>query len=237
MGRAVVTTGGEHAARSSTLFYGLCALSAAGFVVAPYLVFLVAPVLPDQGFVQKIFFFHVPCAWAMLLSAMVCAVGSAAYLFGRRPWGDALGAAAAELTVVFGVLVLVTGPLWGRKAWGHYWVWEVRLTTVFVLFLIFVAVLLARRYGGPASRRIAAGVALFGAADVPLIYISVRLWRAIHPPTTVVSSLHPDMRGAFFLSLVLFTLLYLILLWLRYNLERSRNQLDALAVAIAERTQ
>lgn len=224
----------DRARGGAVLFYGLCLLGGAGFVVAPYLVFFVAPVLPELGFIQKIFFFHVPCAWAMFLSALVCAVGSAAYLFGQRRWGDELAAAAAELTVLFGSLVLITGPLWARKAWGHFWVWDVRLTTVFVLFLVFVAVLLARRYGGPASRRIAAGLALFGAADVPLIYISVKLWRTIHPSTTVVGSLHPEMRSAFFVSLALFTVLYVTLLWVRLNLERSRARLDALAVAVAE---
>jgi len=223
-------------ARRDLTFYLLCLLAAALVSLAPYLVFLVAPVLPELGFIQKIFFFHVPCAWAMFLGAFVCAAGSLAYLFRGRRWGDELAVAAAELTVLFGVLVLTTGPLWARKAWGHYWVWDVRLTTVFILFLVFVAVLLARRYGGAASRRIAAGLALFGAADVPLVYISVKLWRTIHPKTTVVSSLHPDMRPAFFVSLALFTVLFVVLLLIRLNLERARSRLEDLAVAVAEKT-
>lgn len=221
--------------RRDIVFLLLCLLGAAGVLIAPYLVFFTAPVLPELGFIQKIFFFHVPSAWAMFLGAFVCAAGSAAYLFKGRRWGDELAAAAAELTVLFGVLVLTTGPLWARKAWGHYWVWDVRLTTVFVLFLIFIAVLLARRYGGTASRRIAAGLALFGAADVPLVYISVKLWRTIHPQTTAVGSLHPDMRPAFFVSLALFTVLFVALLLIRLNLERTRSRLDELSVAIAER--
>jgi heme exporter protein C len=223
-------------ARRDLTFYLLCLLAAALVSLAPYLVFRVAPVLPELGFIQKIFFFHVPCAWAMFLGAFVCAAGSLAYLFRGRRWGDELAVAAAELTVLFGVLVLTTGPLWARKAWGHYWVWDVRLTTVFILFLVFIAVLLARRYGGAASRRIAAGLALFGAADVPLVYISVKLWRTIHPKTTVVSSLHPDMRPAFFVSLALFTLLFVVLLLIRLNLERARGRLEDLAVAVAEKT-
>jgi heme exporter protein C len=218
-----------------TIFWLLVLISAAGFVVAPYLIFQVAPVEPVQGFIQKIFYFHVPCAWSMFLSAIVCAVAGGAFLFGGRRWGDELGAAAAELTILFGVLVLVTGPLWARRAWGHYWVWDVRLTTVFVLFLIFLAVLLARRFGGPARQRIAAGLAIFGAADVPLVYISVKLWRTIHPETTVVTTLPPKMRLAFFVSLATFTALCILLLWLRMNLERARNQLDELAVKAAER--
>jgi heme exporter protein C len=220
---------------SAAFFYVLCAIAVAGFAVAPYLIFFVAPVEPVQGLIQKIFYFHVPCAWSMFVAALATAVGSAAYLFRGRRWGDELGAAAAEVTVLYGVLVLITGPLWARKAWGQYWVWDVRLTTVFVLFLAFVAVLLARRFGGPARRRIAAGIALFGAADVPLVYISVRLWRTVHPETTVVGSLPSKMRLAFLTSLALFTALTVLLLWIRFRLERSRGLVDDLAVAAAER--
>jgi heme exporter protein C len=111
----------------------------------------------------------------------------------------------------------------------------VRLTTVFVLFLIFLAVLLARRFGGPARQRIAAGLAIFGAADVPLVYISVKLWRTIHPETTVVTTLPPAMRVAFLVSLATFTVLCVLLLWVRWGLERTRNQLDELSIVAAER--
>lgn len=216
-------------------FYLLILLAAAGFTIAPYLAFFVAPVHENLGFIQKIFYFHVPCAWAMFLSAFVSAVGGAAYLFRGRRWGDELVASTAELTILFGALVLITGPLWAKKAWGFYWVWDVRLTTVFILFLIFLAVLLARRFGGPASHRIAAGLCIFGAADVPLIYISVKLWRTIHPQTTVVGSLPPKMKTAFLVSLALFSLLFVLLLWIRLHLERSRHQLDELVVEVAER--
>jgi heme exporter protein C len=215
-----------------TLFLVLWVSAALGFAIAPYLIFFIAPMEPVQGFIQKVFYFHVPCSWAMLLSALICAGGSLGYLFGNRRWGDELGAAAAELTVFFGLLVLITGPLWAKRAWGHFWVWDVRLTTMFILFLIFLAVLLARQYGGPSRRQIAAGLALFGAADVPLIYISVKLWRTIHPENTVIRSLPSGMKWALWISLIAFTMLYLLLLWLRYNLEHTRNQLNDLAASI-----
>jgi heme exporter protein C len=221
-------------ARSNAPFYALAASAAIGLAVAPPLVFFVAPVEPTMGFIQKIFYFHVPCAWSMFLAVMLAAVGGAALLFKERRWGDELLASATELAVVYGTLVLFTGPLWARKAWGHYWVWDVRLTTALVLYLIFVAVLLARRYGGPSRRRIAAGLALFGAADVPIVYLSVKLWRTIHPETTVVGSLPTGMRIAFFASLGVFTLLTLALLWVRLNLERSRNRIDDLFAAASE---
>jgi heme exporter protein C len=133
--------------------------------------------------------------------------------------------------VVFGLCTLVTGPLWARKAWGVWWQWDVRLTTTLLLWLIFVAYLFARRYGGPGARKLAAGLALFGAADVPLIYLSVSIWRTIHPKTSVVPTLQPGMRGPFWLSLTTFTLLFFALLELRLGLERARRRLDELHLA------
>jgi heme exporter protein C len=199
-------------------------------------VFWIAPVHPTMGFIQKIFYFHVPCAWTMFLGAIVAAVGGGAYLLAGRRWGDELVVSGTEIATTFGVLVLVTGPLWAKKSWGHYWVWDVRLTTVLVLFLSLLGVLLARRYAGPAAKRVAAGIALFAAVNVPLVYLSVKLWpRTIHPKTTVVGTLPPDMRGAFFVSLAAFSVLFVLLVALRMNLERSRNLLDDVLAAAAQR--
>lgn len=219
------------------IMWGICLLVMAGFAVAPYLVFFYAPTSEQLGgFIQKIFYFHVPCAWSMFLAGFLAAVGGGASLFGGRRWGNQLCASGSELAVLFGVIVLVTGPLWAKKAWGHYWVWDVRLTTVLILFLTFVAVLLARRYGGQARHRIAAGLALFGAVNIPLVYVSVNLWRGQHPKTTYTGSLSPEMSTAFFFSLALFTLLFVILLWIRLNLAREQDQLDELAIALEERS-
>ena len=221
------------------LFALLCVCTLAGFAVVPYLVFLYAPTMMDHAgsprFFQKIFYFHVPCAWSMFLAAGLAAVGGGASLWRGRRWGDRLCAAASELAVVYGVLVLFTGPLWAKKAWGHFWVWDVRLTTVLILFLTFVAVLLALRYAGPARRRVAAGLSLFGAVNVPLVYVSVNLWRGQHPPTSYTDGMTFKVRIAFFSSLALFTVLFALLLWIRLKLERSRDQVDDLVVAMEER--
>lgn len=217
------------------LFYLFCGLAALGFLAAPYLVFMVAPMDPNMGFSQKIFYFHVPCAWSMFLAAMVGAVGGSAMLFKGKRWGDALCAAGAELGIIYGVLVLTTGPLWAKVAWGHYWAWDIRLTTVLVLFLSLVAVQLARRFGGPTASRLAAGLSLFGAANVPIVYYSVKLWRTIHPKTSVVSTLPREMLGPFLFSLAVFTLFFVLLITIRYRLERSRADLDELYAAAAER--
>jgi len=184
-----------------------------------------------MGLVQKIFYYHLPSAWVFLLSAIVCGIASARFLFGGSPRQDRLAYAAAELTVLFGAIVLVTGPLWARKAWGVWWQWDVRLTTTLLLWFIFIAYLFARKYGGPGSRKLAAGLALFGAADVPLIYFSVSIWRTIHPKATVITGIAKSRNGMgtpLLVAFITFTCLFLALLELRLSLERARARVDEL---------
>lgn len=200
------------------------AVAAVGFMTVPMLI-LSAPVEPVMGVVQKIFYFHVPCAIMMFLSTFTAAGGSIAFLFKGSERGDRLAHAAAELGVLFGICTLVTGPLWGRKAWGVWWQWDARLTSSLLLFLILNGYLLARRYGGPGGRKLAAALALFAAVDVPLVYKSVDIWRTVHPQTTVVRTLDPRMRPAFWASFTLMTLVWGLLLALRLRLENARATL------------
>ncbi len=218
----------------SPWFLIVLTLAVFGLAMAPQLI-VAAPREVTMGLVQKIFYYHVPVAWLTFSGAFVCAGGSAAFLFRNSERGDRIALAAAELTVLFGLCVLVTGPLWARKAWGSYWKWEdVRLTTTLILWFIFLAYLFTRKYGGPGARKLAAALALFGAADVPLIYLSVQFWRTIHPKTTVVSTLGPGMRGPFWLALVSFTLLFFVLLELRLRLEAARVARDELVLAVED---
>jgi heme exporter protein C len=184
-----------------------------------------APLEVTMGLVQKIFYFHVPCAWLLMLSTLVCAGGSLVFLFRGSERGDRVALSAAELGVLFGLCVLLSGPLWAKAAWGVYWQWEARLTSSLLLWLMLVAYVLARRYGGPGARRLAAALALFAAVDIPLVYFSVRFFRSIHPQTTVVSTLGPGMRGAFWLSLLAFTVLWLVLFSLRLAVEKTQAQI------------
>ena len=121
-----------------------------------------APYESTMGLVQKIFYFHVPAWIAMFSAVFVCGISSAIYLFKGKKLADHLAVAAAELTVLFGLIGLVTGPLWARKAWGLWWQWDARLTSALILWMIFVAYQLLRQYGGPGSDKLAAGMALFG---------------------------------------------------------------------------
>jgi heme exporter protein C len=153
------------------------------------------------------------------------------FLFGRKPAADHWALAAAELTLIFGAITLVTGPLWARKAWGVWWVWDPRLTSSLLLWLIFSAYLLLRRYGGPGSDKLGAGMALFGMANVPFIYISVNVWRTLHPQTTVIPTLPVSMGGPLWFCFTALLLFFLTLLGLRARLERQRSRVEALYLA------
>ena len=209
------------------------ALAAVLFASAPVAIGR-APYESTMGLVQKIFYFHVPSWFAMFLSTFVCGIASIVFLARRHRTADAVAAAAAELVVIFGLIGLITGPLWARRAWGVWWQWDAKLTTALVLWLIFVAYLLLRRYGGPGSERLAAGLALFGMANVPFVYWSVHIWRTVHPLTTVVPTLPRPMAGPLWLGVSAFLLLAVILLALRTRLERLRRQLDDVYLALEQ---
>jgi len=208
-------------------------LAAVMFVFAPIYI-AQAPFEPTMGLVQKIFYFHFPAAILMLMSAIIGGIASAWFLVKKRSSADRLAFAAAELTVLFGVMTLVTGPLWARKAWGVWWQWDARLTMSLLLWMIFVAYLLLRRYGGPGSETLAAGLAVFGMANVPFIYVSVNVWRTIHPKTTVVPTLPVSMGGPLWFSFGAFVLLYVALLTARMRLEEQRSRLEQLYLDLEE---
>lgn len=214
-------------------FAPLALLAAALFAAAP-LVVAAAPAETTMGLVQKIFYYHVPSAMLMFVSAFVCGTASALYLFRRSAAADRVAAAAGELVMLFGLIVLVTGPLWARKAWGVWWDWDARLTSSLLLWLIFAAYLLVRKYGGPGSQKLAGAMALFGMANVPFVYVSVNYWRTLHPKTSVVMTLAPGMRGAFWFSVAAFAVLYALLLALRLRLERRRAEAEDLFLAFDE---
>ena len=197
------------------------------FAISPVLI-AQAPYESTMGLVQKIFYVHLPSAWVFLLSAIVCGVASLRYLFGGNPRHDRTAWAAAELVVLFGAITLITGPLWARKAWGVWWQWDVRLTSSLMGWMVAVAYMLLRKYGGPGSDKLGAGLALFGMANVPFIYISVNYWRTIHPTTNVVPTLPTSFGLPLWFSAVTFLLMFVLLLRLRVHLEEQRTRLDTL---------
>jgi heme exporter protein C len=197
------------------------------FASAPWII-NAAPYESTMGLVYKIFFFHMPSAWIFLIAAIVSGVYSAMFLFGGKAAADWKAHAAAELAFVFGALALVTGPLWARKAWGVWWVWDARLTSSLLVWMIFGAYLLLRRYGGPGSDKLSAGMALFGMAAVPFIFVSVNYWRTLHPQTSVIPTLPVSMGGPLWFCFSAFLLLFLVLMNMRVRLERQRANIEAL---------
>src|SRR5438552_12301733 len=177
------------------VFGPIAALTGVMFAASPFVV-AYAPFESSMGIVSKIFYFHVPSWFAMFAAIGVCGVASLIHLFRTSPRADRVAEAAAEIAVLFGLMGLVTGPLWGRKAWGVWWEWEARLTMAFLLEMIFIGYLLVRTYGGPGADKLAAALGIFGMVNVPFAYVSVTIWRTRHPPTTVVPTQGPGMRGA-----------------------------------------
>src|SRR5687767_14747678 len=209
----------------------MLALAAGMFAMAPWII-NAAPNEATMGLVYKIYFFHMPSAWMFLIAAIVAGVASARFLFFRKATADGWAMAAAELTVLFGAFTLVSGPLWARRAWGVWWQWDARLTSSLLLFMIFAAYLLLRRFGGPGSDKLGAGLALFGMANVPFIYVSVNYWRTIHPPTSVIPTLPASMGLPMWFNVVVFTLMFTLFLRLRVRLEEQRTRLDALYLSV-----
>jgi heme exporter protein C len=212
------------------LFVPLLVIAAAMFAYAPILI-AQAPYESTMLLIQKIMYFHAPSGMVMLASGLVAGIASAIFLWKKSRTADYVAVSAAELTAIYGLIVLLTGPLWARKAWGVWWTWDARLTMSFVGWLIALGYLVVRKYGGPGSEKLAAGLALFGAVNVPFIYISVNIWRTIHPQTTVATTLPPGMRGPFWFTVTAFFLLYSLLLTARVRLERQRATLDELYLA------
>ena len=212
------------------LFNPLLVVAAGMFAVAPILVAR-APNEVTMGLVAKIVYFHVPVWFMMFLGVFVCGIASGVYLFKDKQSADRLAVSAAELAVLFGLMGLTTGPLWARVSWGLWWPWDVRTTLALILELNFVAYLLLRKYGGPGSEKLAAGLALFGMFNVPFVYVSVNVWRTLHPETTVVPTLPGPMAGPFWWCVVAYLALFLVMLSGRRRLEEQRAVVDQLRLA------
>ena len=215
------------------LFPGLTCLALVFFVIAPILI-VRAPYEQEMGLVQKIFYFHFPAWMGMFLAVMVLGISSVIFLFRKQPEADRLAVAAAELAIVFGLMGLITGPLWAVKSWGVWWTWDARTTMASILELILVAYLLLRTYGGPGSDKLAAGLGVFAMANVPFLYVSTTIWRTIHPPTSVVPTLPVDFGLPLWWSVAGFIVLCLVLLTARGRLEEQRAALDRLHLALEE---
>jgi len=221
-------------------FLGLCVATALSLGALLFATFFHAPMaqIAAGGFAQKIFYFHVPAAYAMYLSGVVSMVASATYLFRATPTRDAWAKAGAECAVLFGAIVLTSGPLWAKKAWGVYWTWDPRLTTLLLSVLIYTSIVLLREFvgEGDAERRFLAAMGVLGTVNLPIIHLSVRKWGGNHP--TVITrgggGIAPEMRTALLIGFVAMTLLAALLLWLRVRKAMLEHAVDVLEHRISD---
>src|SRR3954452_23988669 len=190
------------------------------------------PVEVRQGLAQKIFYLHVPAAWSALIAFSLVGITSALYLWLHDPRLDRFAAASAEVGVAFSAVMLTTGPIWAKPIWGTWWTWDARLTLTLFLFFLFIGYLALRAsVHDPAERaRFSAVVGILGMLLVPFIHLSVYLFRTLHPQPVVLKpsapSLPPEMLRTLLISTLVFTVLYVGLVTLRYGLGLAEDARD-----------
>jgi heme exporter protein C len=201
---------------------------------AAYASFFIAPTDAKQGLIYRILFLHVASAWTGLTSFFICFVANVLYVLRRQPRWDWLGVAAGEVGLAFTTAVLVTGPIWAHPVWGIWWTWDARLTSTFVLWLLYISYLLLRTLIEEPNRRalLSALFGIFAFLDVPLVFGSIRWWRTQHPQPVVMggpgSGLDPLMYKVLFFSWFAMLALMTLLLRQRYRLEAMRGDLETM---------
>ena len=197
-----------------------------------YLVLVWVPTEKTMGVIQRVFYFHVPSAWVAFLAFAVAAVAALLFLARRQEHWDRVEVASLELGIVFSTVALITGSIWARPIWNTWWTWDPRLTTTLVMWIYYVASLLLRQMVDSPERsaRFGAVLAIVGFVNVPLVFLTIRLWRTIHPVlfTTEGFGLAPEMLLTLLISLGTFTLLYFCLLTVRVRLESLQARLAQL---------
>ena len=205
-------------------------LTALGLLVGLAAGFLYAPREAVQGNVQRIMYLHVPSVLTAYLAFGLVLLGSIAYLATRRPGWDRLAGSAGEIGVLFTGLTIVSGSIWGKPTWGTWWTWDARLTSTAVLFFIYVGYLMLRSLiEDPDTRaRYAAVVGILGAVNIPIVHFSVKWWRALHQPSTLLgpgpSPIDPAIGLALFVNWIAFTLLFAYFLSRRMEIARLEEQ-------------
>jgi len=203
-----------------------------------YQAIYVAPEDALQGEIFRVIFYHVPSFAAAFTFFSISFLGSIGFLSFRRSrpdWAqiaDAWALAGAEVGVVFCTVGLTTGPLWGRRAWGIWWTWDARLTTTLVLWLIYVSYLLLRRFAaGPQMQTLAAVLGIFGALDVPIVYMANRWWRTQHPAPVFGggegSGMAPAMVSVLMWNMLAWMAWGVFILGIRFAVERKQQKIDA----------
>ena len=203
----------------------------AGMSLALYMALIEAPTEKTMGQIQRIFYFHVPVAIMGLTAFALNFISSIMYIFRKNRWWDSLALSSAEIGILFFCMVLITGAIWAKPVWFVWWTWSPRLTSAFVLCLLYAAYLLIRKSFEDPDRKatVAAVFGIVAFADAPLVFFSIRWWRDIHPsPMLETGQLDPSMRPALWICAAAFEILFVYLLRRRFYLELMRNRVEGM---------
>jgi heme exporter protein C len=204
-------------------------------LVSAYASFFIAPEERTMGVIQRIFYFHVASAWAGFTAFFLCFIGNLLYVWKRGQKYDWLAVSGAEVGLAFTTVVLITGPIWAHPVWGIWWTWDARLTSTFVLWLLYVSYLLLRTLVEEPDRRalLSSLFGIFAFIDVPLVFGAIRWWRTQHPQPVIMggqgSGLDPTMKAVFFFSAFAMHVFMIFLIAERYALEKMQTETDFLA--------
>jgi heme exporter protein C len=203
-------------------------------IAAAYAAFFIAPEERTMGLIQRIFYFHVSSAWSGFTAFFLCFLGNLLYVWKRDQKYDWLAVSGAEVGLAFTTVVLITGPIWAHPVWGIWWTWDARLTSTFVLWLLYVSYLLLRTLVDEPDRRalLSSLFGIFAFLDVPLVFGAIRWWRTQHPQPVIMggqgSGLDPRMKAVFFFSALAMHVLMLFLVAERYALEQMQTETEFL---------
>ncbi|MBZ5507327.1 MAG: cytochrome c biogenesis protein [Acidobacteriia bacterium] len=212
------------------LFFAFAAFCCLFLAYGTYQGLVVAPTEETMGDVQRIFYVHVPAATVAFTLFFVNFLASIYYLWKRSPQADALAATTAEVGVVFCSVVLITGPIWARYAWGVWWSpWDMRLNTTLMLWLLYVSYLVMRRSStGGSTSVLASALAIFAFLDVPIVYMANRWFRTHHPPPMLFTPrIDPRMGHIMSINMLAFLCFSVLICWFRYEMERTAQKINA----------
>jgi len=214
------------------------------FGIATYVVLVFAPMEATMGNVQRVFYFHVSAGWVGMIGYLLAVFAGIAYLrTAHRKW-DVVGMAGIEIGLIFMLINIVTGSIWARPIWNTWWTWDPRLVTATIMELVYVAYIMLRQGIEEPNRRARFGAvyAIIGFVSVPMTFLSIRIWRTIHP--VVIGSgdagatgsfdMNGDMRIAFFFSLFTFTVFGITLLWHRIRIGLLSDKVESLKMKLSE---
>lgn len=213
----------------------LDALAALGLISALLLVFFFTPLEQTMGMVQKVFYFHVASTWTGMLGFLLAMVASVAYLKTKNLDWDSAAVAGTEIGMVFVLIGIITGSIWAKPIWNTWWTWDPRLTTTFIMELIYAAYFVLRGNLTEITQRarLAAIYAIAGFTTVPLTFLSIRIFRSIHPvvigdgSSSGMFAMSDSMLFTFIYSLIVFSLFFVVVFWHRYLLEKNQRSLTS----------